>query len=80
MTTQTKYLLAERDIPKAWYNIGADMPVDPDETGWNAVLHPTTGEPLPPESLSGVFTKRFAELAASMDRWIEIPEPVMEVY
>ena len=26
MAHQTKYLLAEKDIPTAWYNIQADLP------------------------------------------------------
>ncbi len=80
MSEQTKYLLSESDIPKAWYNINADMPVDPGETGWNAALDPATQKPLTPEAMLAVFPKRFAEASASMERWVEIPEPVIEVY
>ena len=80
MSEHTKFLLNEDDIPKVWYNVNADMPMDPAETAWNAVLHPITGEPLPLDALADAFTKRFAEIAVSMDRWIEIPEPVREVY
>jgi tryptophan synthase beta chain len=35
MGTQYKYLLDESRIPKAWYNINADLPVPP-----APVLHP----------------------------------------
>lgn len=80
MSPQTKYLLSESDIPKAWYNINADMPVDPGDTAWNAVLHPASQEPLTPDFLSALFPKRFVEATASTERWVEIPEPVLDVY
>jgi len=78
--SDTKFLLTDSQIPKAWYNINADMPADLSETGWNAVLDPDTQEPLPPEALIQVFSRRFAEAAMSTERWIEIPEPVLDVY
>ena len=37
MSEQTKYLLGEDRIPRAWYNIVADLPPPP------PVLHPGTG-------------------------------------
>ena len=80
MNNQYKYLLAERDIPEAWYNINPDMPINPDETAWNAVLHPGTKEPVTPEFLSVLFPMRFIGEAMSLDRWIEVPEPVRDVY
>ena len=80
MSEQTKYLLSESDIPKAWYNINADMPIDPGETAWNAVLDLATQEPLTSDALSAFFPQRFVELMASTDRWVEIPEPVLDVY
>ena len=39
MSTQTKFVLTEKHLPEAWYNINPDMPVNPAETAWNAVLH-----------------------------------------
>ncbi|MFQ5398727.1 MAG: TrpB-like pyridoxal phosphate-dependent enzyme [Anaerolineae bacterium] len=80
MSEQYKYLLSENDIPEAWYNINPDMPVNPAETAWNAVLHPGTKEPATPDFLSVLFPMRFIGEAVSLDRWIEIPEPVREVY
>ncbi len=80
MSDRTKYLLGESDIPKAWYNINADMPIDPGATGWNAVLHPATEEPVTPDFLAAVFPKRLVEEMVSTDRWVEIPEPVLDVY
>ena len=80
MSDQYKYVLPESDLPKEWYNINPDMPVDPAKTAWNAVLHPGTKEPVTPEFLAVLFPMRFIGEAVSMDRWIEIPEPVREVY
>ncbi|MFQ5418826.1 MAG: TrpB-like pyridoxal phosphate-dependent enzyme [Anaerolineae bacterium] len=80
MGDQYKFVLTEEDIPKAWYNINPDMPVNPAETAWNAVLHPGTKEPVTPEFLSVLFPMRFIGEAMSMDRWVEIPEPVRDVY
>lgn len=80
MSKQYKYLLSEEDIPEAWYNINPDMPVNPAETAWNAVLHPGTKEPVTPDFLSVLFPMRFIGEAVSTERWIEIPEPVREVY
>jgi len=80
MSEQYKYLLTEEDIPEAWYNINPDMPVNPAKTAWNAVLHPGTKEPVTPDFLSVLFPMRFIGEAMSMDRWVEIPEPVREIY
>jgi tryptophan synthase beta chain len=80
MNEQYKYILDEQDLPEVWYNINPDMPVNPAETFWNAVLHPGTQEPVTPEFLSVLFPMRFIGDAVSMERWIEIPEPVREVY
>jgi tryptophan synthase beta chain len=80
MSDQYKFLLDEKDLPRAWYNINPDMPVNPAETFWNAVLHPQTREPVTPEFLSVLFPMRFIGEAVSTERWIEIPEPVREIY
>ena len=42
---RTKYVLDEDRIPRAWYNIVADLPVPPP-----AVLHPGTGQPIGPQA------------------------------
>ncbi len=46
----TKFLLSEKDIPTAWYNIQASMPNRP-----KPVLHPGTGKPIGPEDLEPFF-------------------------
>jgi tryptophan synthase beta chain len=80
MGNETKFLLSEADIPKAWYNINPDMPVDPAKTAWNALLHPATKEPVTPDFLGVLFPMGLIMQAVSTERWIEIPEPVREIY
>ncbi|MBL8045745.1 MAG: TrpB-like pyridoxal phosphate-dependent enzyme [Anaerolineales bacterium] len=75
MSTQRKFLLDESKLPKAWYNINADMPVPP-----QPVLHPGTLEPVTPDFLGVLFPMNLIMQEISGDRWIEIPEPVREVY
>jgi tryptophan synthase beta chain len=75
MSDRTKYTLDEKDLPKAWYNINPDMPADP-----GPLLHPVTKEPCTPDFLSVLWPMKFIQEAVSMDRWIEIPEPVREIY
>ena len=47
-----KFLLQEKDIPTAWYNIVADMENKP-----LAPLNPITNERLKPEDLYPIFAK-----------------------
>ncbi|HUS15337.1 MAG TPA: TrpB-like pyridoxal phosphate-dependent enzyme [Chloroflexia bacterium] len=75
MTAQHKFLLDESKLPKAWYNINADLPVPP-----QPVLHPGTLEPVTPDFLSVLFPMSLIMQEISADRWIEIPEPVRELY
>jgi tryptophan synthase beta chain len=75
MSEQYKYLLDESKLPKAWYNINADLPVPP-----QPVLHPGTREPVTPDFLSVLFPMSLILQEVSTERWIEIPEPVREIY
>ena len=75
MSDQYKYFLDESRLPKAWYNINADMPVPPEP-----VLHPGTLEPVTPDFLSVLFPMSLIMQEMSTERYIEIPEPVREVY
>jgi tryptophan synthase beta chain len=71
----TKFLLPEDRIPKAWYNIVADLPVPP-----APVLHPGTGQPIGPADLAPLFPMALIRQEVSADREIEIPDPVREAY
>ncbi|MBC8504627.1 MAG: TrpB-like pyridoxal phosphate-dependent enzyme [Chloroflexi bacterium] len=73
--SQTKFLLNESDLPKAWYNINADSPVPP-----TPVLHPQTQEPVTPDFLSVLFPMELIMQEVSADRYIDIPKEVREIY
>ncbi len=75
MSEKTRFLLNESDLPRFWYNIGADMPVPP-----TPVLHPQTMQPVTPEFLSVLFPMDLILQEVSTDRYIEIPEEVREIY
>ena len=75
MSTQTRFLLNESDLPKFWYNINADMPVAP-----APVLHPQTMEPVTPDFLSVLFPMDLIMQEVSTERYIQIPEEVREIY
>src|SRR3954467_15081597 len=72
---QTKYVLDESRIPRAWYNIAADLPVAPPP-----VLHPGTGQPIGPAHLAPLFPMELIKQVVSQDREIEIPEEVRDAY
>ena len=74
-TERTKFLLDEDRIPKAWYNIAADLPAPPP-----AVLHPGTGQPVGPADLAPLFPMALIGQEVSADREIEIPDPVRQAY
>jgi tryptophan synthase beta chain len=62
-------------LPRAYYNIKADLPVQP-----KPPLHPGTKEPLKPEDLEPIFPKSFIRQEGATDREVPIPEPVLEAY
>jgi tryptophan synthase beta chain len=70
-----KYLLSENDMPRQWYNIMADLP-----NGMEPPLHPGTGQPCGPEDLAPIFPMNLIEQEVSTQRWIDIPEEILEKY
>ncbi|NPA91287.1 MAG: TrpB-like pyridoxal phosphate-dependent enzyme [Chloroflexi bacterium] len=73
-----KFLLSEQDLPKQWYNIAADLPAAGIELP--PPLHPATGKPIGPEDLAPIFPMEIILQEVSTERWIDIPDPVREVY
>ncbi|MDA0747929.1 MAG: TrpB-like pyridoxal phosphate-dependent enzyme [bacterium] len=69
----TKVVLQESEIPKQWYNIAADMP-----TPMQPPLHPVTRQPVGPDDLAPIFPMNLIEQEMSQERWIDIPDGVME--
>lgn len=72
---QRKILLDESEMPTRWYNILADLPTPP-----APYLHPATGEPVTPDDLTGLFPMALIEQELSPERFIDIPEEVLDVY
>ena len=70
---QVKFLLNEKDIPKQWYNLAADLP-----TPMQPPLGPD-GKPITPEMLAPVFPMNIIEQEVSQQRWIDIPEEVLNI-
>jgi tryptophan synthase beta chain len=75
MSDQIKYVLDEEHIPKAWYNLNADFPKP-----MPAVLHPGTLQPAGPADLEPLFPMELILQEVSTERYIDIPEPVREVF
>jgi len=72
---QTRFDLTQADIPKTWYNLLTDFP-EP----FPPPLHPGTRQPVPPEALLAIFPENLVKQEMSSERYVEIPEPVREVY
>ncbi|MDD4528071.1 MAG: TrpB-like pyridoxal phosphate-dependent enzyme [Candidatus Margulisbacteria bacterium] len=70
---QRKITLTEKEMPKQWYNILADLssPIDPP-------LHPVTLKPATPEVLAEIFPMALIEQEMSTERWIDIPAEIMD--
>ena len=66
-----KVFLAEDEIPRQWYNILADIKMNPPLGA--------DGKPIGPDSLAPVFPMNLIEQEVSLERWIDIPEEVLNV-
>ena len=76
MEPRKRFILEERDIPRRWYNIVADMPQKP-----RPALDPVTRQPLTQKDLSRIFSEEASRQELNTaDRWIEIPEAVRDQY
>ncbi len=71
-----KIYLNEDEMPKAWYNLRADMKQKP-----APLLNPGTLKPMSVEELSGVFCKELAAQELDEDtHFFEIPEEIRNFY
>ena len=76
MEQSKKFILQEKDIPEAWYNVVADMKVKP-----RPILNPATKQPLEAKDLYPLFSKEASNQEMNTtDSWIEIPDEVREMY
>jgi tryptophan synthase beta chain len=62
-------------MPKSWYNILPDLP-----SPLPPPLHPGTKEPVGPDDLAPLFPMGLIQQEVSQDRWIDIPEEILEAY
>lgn len=72
---QNKIFLNANEVPDKWYNILADLP-EP----LAPPLHPGTKEPIAPQDLLRIFPEELLKQEMSSERYIEIPEEVMDAY
>ena len=71
----SKILLSEKEMPRQWYNIAADMPNKP-----LPPLDPATRQPIKPEALAAVFPMELIKQEVTTERYIDIPDEVLELY
>ena len=73
---QVKTYLKEDELPKAWYNVRADMKKKP-----APLLNPGTGKPVPFEDLQPVFCDELIKQELDNDTpYIPIPEDILTFY
>jgi len=73
MTEQIKVFLNEDEMPRQWYNIQADLPEPmPPPLGKD-------GNPIGPDDLAPVFPMNLIEQEVSTERWIDIPDEVLQI-
>lgn len=75
MKKSTRITLSEKEMPRQWYNIQADMPNKP-----LPPLNPATRQPIGPEALAAVFPMELIKQEVSGERFIDIPEEVLNLY
>jgi tryptophan synthase beta chain len=75
MKKNIKILLSDDEMPRQWYNIMADMPNKP-----LPPLHPGTKQPVGPADLAAVFPMELIKQEVSTERYIDIPEEVLDLY
>jgi len=73
MSRIKKVYLDESEMPTQWYNMAPDLP-----TPMLPPLGPD-GKPVTPEMLAPVFPMNLIEQEMSTQRWIDIPEEILEM-
>ena len=70
---EVKITLSEKDLPRRWYNLAADLP--------GTLRPPLTadGTPITPETMAPIFPMNLIEQEMSTERWVEIPEEILGI-
>jgi tryptophan synthase beta chain len=72
---QTRFTLPQQEIPTHWYNVASDFP-EP----MPPPLHPGTRQPISAQDMTAIFPENIVAQEMTSERWVEIPEPVRDVY
>jgi len=73
MSEPVRVVLREDELPRQWYNLQADLPKPlPPPLGKD-------GKSIGPDALAPVFPMNLIEQEVSTQRWVDIPEPVLEM-
>ncbi|HUJ71303.1 MAG TPA: TrpB-like pyridoxal phosphate-dependent enzyme [Verrucomicrobiae bacterium] len=75
MSTPTRFTLTQADIPTHWYNVLSDVP-EP----LPPPLHPGTKQPVGLADMTAIFPENLVMQEMTSERYVEIPEPVREIY
>lgn len=70
-----RVILSLKDIPQKWYNVLAEFPGE-----LPPPLNPGTGKPLGPQDLAPIFPMSLIQQEMSPEKWIDIPNDVLDVY
>ncbi|MHB0913953.1 MAG: TrpB-like pyridoxal phosphate-dependent enzyme [Armatimonadota bacterium] len=70
---ERQFNLSASEMPRRWYNIAADLGEAPPPP-----LNPATQQPAGPEDLAPIFCDPIIEQEVTSERWIDIPEEVMD--
>ena len=73
--SEVKINLSEKEMPQKWYNIQADLP-EP----LAPPINPKTRKPIGPEDLAPIFPMELIKQEVSQERWIDIPDELMDIY
>ncbi|HDQ26074.1 MAG TPA: TrpB-like pyridoxal phosphate-dependent enzyme [bacterium] len=74
-TKTRKYLLQEKDIPAAWYNILPDLPAP-----FPPYISPATMKPITPDELAVIFPMELIMQEFSPNTWVDIPGEIIDIY
>lgn len=72
---ETKFLLPEKDIPTAWYNIIPDLPAP-----FPPYISPRTMKPVTPEELNVIFPMDLIMQEFAPQSYVDIPGEVIDIY
>jgi tryptophan synthase beta chain len=69
-----RILLSQKEIPKKWYNVTADLPFALEQP-----ISPRTGKSVTVEEMAMIFPPRLIEQEMTSERFIDIPEEVLNI-